>query len=206
MPSDLLELLQSNPALAKLLRGSAQGAIAPSLGAALGGPPGMLLSLLPIIMSLFGGDPQADMRRKAEKLSSPQHLIDIQQKLLRMLGATPENVANRAGIVNQSTSLANSLSQSLSARGLGTTGIAAVAQPIARSAVGGRLANFEGALSAGAMNNARGMVDAELQALQGYPLGQSRLQGGIDKSLSALLPAIGDYYKNRYRAPVARIG
>lgn len=204
---DILRLLASastSSTQGTFANGAAPAASAGLLGA-LGGIPGIGIALLPTLLSLFHKDPAERNRQLAMMLSSPKHLLEVQQEVARRLGALPENVAARSNIVGQSTSLSNDLAHSLAARGLGTTGIAAVAQPVANSAVQGRLSNFEGSLSAGALSRAQEIVARQIAALNDNPYGQSQLQGGLDRSMSALLPAIGDYYKRRYQAPVARI-
>ncbi len=201
---DLIRLLQFGGPVAGNGSGGA-GRLAPGLLASLGGIPGISIAMLPALLSLIGGDPEKRNREEAMKLSSPEHLLSVQQEVLRRLGAMPENVAARSNIVGQSSQLSNALTRSLADRGLGTTGIASVAQPIANSAVSGRLGSFEGALSSGALSHAQELVRNQIAALLGHEYGQSRLQGGLDRSFGALLPAVGDYYKRRYQAPVARI-
>lgn len=177
--------------------GGGGGANPLSLLGMMGGPWGMALSFAPALFSLFGGDPQRRMRHELANMFTPENIRAWGNANLRTIGADPNTNIARAGIIQSGNTLSNELAKSFGARGLGTTGIAAAALPIARSATGARMAQFEGNLQQQAMQMALAQLQQRAAALTGNPYGQSRFQAGLDKSFGALLPILQAYLKQR---------
>lgn len=160
---------------------------------------GGALSFLPSILSgLFGGK-SSDQRLREQmlKVLSPYNFSKLAgQYYQNNIGGAAFSQGQRdiAGGANQAS---NQLAQSLGARGIGTTGTAALMSSLTPSLVGSQM----GQLRQGAWNSAQGQaqnnIQQQLQALQGTS-GPSQTSQMFAGGMSAFAPYLQSFLGHHY--------
>lgn len=141
-------------------------------GAALG-PWGLMggaaLSFLPSLLSgLFGGkSSEQRLREQMMKILAPQNFSKLAGQYYQQNIGSPAFAQGQRDIAGGANQASNQLAQSLGARGIGTTGSAALLSSLTPSLVGSQMAG----LRTGAWNAAQGQAQSNIQqqlaALQG---------------------------------------
>jgi hypothetical protein len=106
---------------------------------------GMLMGIPGLMGMLFKDDPTKQFGRNMEGLErffGPQAMTSGANQFYQAFRSSPAYTASKRGILQGGASLQNNLASSLGQRGLGTSGIGAVAGPLAGSATGGQIANL----------------------------------------------------------------
>lgn len=154
-----------------------------------------LLSFAPSLFSgLFGGDPNRKLRSQVNRLTSPQNVANLTGQFYNQAIGGPAYSQAQGAIAQGANQAANQVAQNLGARGIGTTGTAAVLSGLTPSLVGSQQAGLRSAAYQGAQSQAQKAIQAQIEALtqQGLPSQQQQLfAGGLD----AFTPFLQDYLR-----------
>ena len=150
--------------------GGALGGLGGLLGGLVGGPFGAIgMSLLPgLLGGLFGGEsPQEKLMKQIQKISNPANLNTQTTDFYRNFLNSPAYAQSQANIAGGSNQALNVLRQGLGARGLGSSGIGAVAPAITSSLAGNQLGQLQSSTYGQAQNAAQQSIQQQIQALVG---------------------------------------
>ncbi len=154
-----------------------------------------LLSFAPSLFSgLFGGDPNRRLRKQVAQLTSPQNVGNVTNQFYQQALSNPAYAQAQGTIAAGANQASNQVAQNLGARGIGTSGTAAVLSGLTPSLVGSQQAGLRSAAYQGAQGQAQKSIQAQLEALtqQGQPTqGQSLFAGGLD----AFTPMLQEYLR-----------
>lgn len=174
--------------------GAAASAI-PGFGSLLGP---LLLSFGPaFINKLFGKDPAKELRKRVAKLTSAQNVGKVTNDFYNQAQSSPAFSQAQGTIAAGANQAGGDLSRALGARGIGTSGSAAVLSSLTPSLVGSQMAGLRSSAYQGAQNQAQNSIQAQLAALtgsQGPSPTQSMFAGGLD----AFGPIFSNFLKQRY--------
>lgn len=123
-----------------------------------------------ILSGLFGrGQDRAERRRRAEirRLSSPEHMLGLQNQLYSQYQNSPAFAQARRGLFNANANMGNQLNASLASRGLSQSGIGAIAPTLAGSALAGQLGGLRTAGYNAAGQQAGSLIGNQISALTG---------------------------------------
>ena len=108
-----------------------------------------------------------NLRNQLMQLLSPEALTNESNSLFNNLKSSPIYSSLRTQAMNNATSLSNRLTESYGRRGLSTSGIAGIAQPLAASSYGNDFMNIDAGLFSKALGEARQNLSARAAALTG---------------------------------------
>lgn len=173
--------------------GAAAGAPFGPIGAAIGGGIGLISARL-------GAGAEAGrmkkLREMLERLFSQESISGETNKFFDMFKASPMYGGLRSQAMSGATSLANQLRTSYARRGLGTSGIAGVAEPLARSSFQQSFADID----AGGYRDALAAAMRNLQARAGIitqtdapSVGAGTIGRGIDNMLPMIYEMLKKY-------------
>ncbi len=146
-----------------------------------------LLSFAPGLISSLFGSPQAKLRSKVKGLVSPQNVQATTDKFYQGQIASPAYSQAQGTIAAGGNQAANQIAQNLAARGIGTSGSAAVLSGLTPSLVGSQQAGLRSSAYQGAQSQAQNSIEAQLKALQGTQ-GPSQTQQAFGVGIEAFLP------------------
>jgi hypothetical protein len=129
------------------------------------------------------------------KLLSPESLGNESNAIFDILKRSPMYSTLMAQAIGGTNSLSNSLSSSFARRGLGTSGIAAVAQPLAASSFGNTMMGINSDLFMKAMSLARENLNSRADYLSKAGPITSVGAGTLGRTLSDMTPQIYDWLK-----------
>lgn len=171
-----------------------QGSPIPGLGSLV--LPG-LLSLIPGLAGLFGGNPQAKLRLQIGKLMAGQGALT--NKLYQQNIASPAFSQAQGAIAAGANQASGNLASSLGARGIGTTGIGSVLSSLGPSLVGQQVGNLRTGAFQSAQEQAQQQIQQQIQALLGTQ-GPSPAQTGFGSGLNLFAPFLQAYLGAKYPA------
>lgn len=157
-----------------------------------------LLSMAPGFLSkLFGGDPQAALRRRIAELTSPQNVGNLTGQFYQQALGSPAYSQALGTIAAGANQTANQTAASLAQRGIGTTGTGAILSSLGPSLVGSQTAGLRTAAYSGAQSQAQQQIQQLIASLMGTqgPSQSSQLFAG---GLSALGPLLEAWIKSKY--------
>jgi hypothetical protein len=144
------------------------------------------------------------LRELLERLFSPESISGETNKFFDMFKASPMYGGLRSQAMSGATSLANQLRTSYARRGLGTSGIAGVAEPLARSSFQQSFADID----AGGYRDALAAAMRNLQARAGIitqtdapSVGAGTIGRGIDNLLPMIYEMLKRYGGSRQKRP-----
>lgn len=157
-----------------------------------GGPWGAIgTALLPSLLSklgLFGGDPQAKLRKQVAMLSSPQNLQRQTQFQYNQALQSPAFARSQGAIAGAGNTAINQLASSLGSRGLSGTGIGSVAGSLASSIPGIQMGNLYSNTFGQAQNAAQNQIQQQINSLLQAGAGPSQTQQLFAGGLQSLAP------------------
>jgi len=172
-----------------------------------GGPPtlgiapllvGLLSSMAPGLLSkLFGGDPQAKLRKQIMALLNSQG--GLTNKFYQQALGSPAFAQGQGLIAAGANQAGATLGREMGARGIGTSGSGAVLSSLIPSLVGSQQAGLRTSAYQGAQGQAQNTIQQQIAALTGTsgPSQSSQLFGtGID----AFGKLLQDWFKSRQPA------
>lgn len=142
-----------------------------------------------------------DMQRKLMALLDPNALSGETNSLFDMLRASPMYSGLRNSAMQNSASLANNLNASFARRGLSNSGIAAVAEPLARSSYQNTFAGIDADLFTKALGMARQNSATRAGIIGDYgnvpSIGAGTMGGFMSDSLPSIYKLIEKYWGNK---------
>lgn len=123
-----------------------------------------------LLGGLFGGGAarrNEQYRRQLMQLLSPQNLMNTTRQLYGSTLASPAYSQAQRGALASGNALQNNLAASLGARGLGTTGTGAIAQPLAASSAANQLGNLRTSAWNMAGQQSQDLIGQQVRALMG---------------------------------------
>jgi hypothetical protein len=151
--------------------------------------------------SLLGGllgknDPQEKLRKQLMALYGPENLTKNTNALYSQFLGSPMFAQGQGAIAAGSNQLQNALSGSLGARGLSTSGIGAIAKPIAGSLAGGQLAGLRAGGFQQAQTGAQNLINQQGQALQGIGASPNYTQQLLGNGMNFFGPFLQEWLKS----------
>lgn len=165
---------------------------------------GPLLGLIGGFSGIAGakqGDPTKQLQALLMQLMSPQGALTDANKFYQGFLGSPSFAQGQGAIANSTNMLRNDLARSLGQRGLSTSGIGAVAGPLASSSAGFQMSNL---YSAGWQQALQAALQQRAQLggmLGGLGGGRNYGMDIFSGVLGALGPALYGYYSNRQQKP-----
>lgn len=159
------------------------------------------MSMLPSLVGGLGSDPAARTRRELQRLLSQDTLGAETTNFVRLLSQSPTYLAGRNMAVQSSNAAHNAVSSALAERGLGTSGIGAVASSLAGSSLGANLGRMDAGLYERAISSAQSLIGSRADALLNTQYGTSRGAKGAARGLEAFMPYLRDYMLKRMARP-----
>lgn len=154
--------------------------------------PQILAALLSFAPTLFGGmfgDPNKKLRKQVAKLTSAQNLGRQTDQFYQQALGSPAFAQAQGGIAAGANQTQANLARNLGARGLGTTGSAAIMSSLIPSLVGSQQAGLRTAAHNTAQQQAQQNIKTQLETLlgtQGPSPTQQLLAGGLESFLPYL--------------------
>ncbi|HLE04141.1 MAG TPA: hypothetical protein VI729_05960 [Anaerolineales bacterium] len=159
---------------------------------------GAISSFLPSLLSgLFGGDPQAALRKRIAQLTSPENVGKLSDMFYRTAIHSPAYGQAQGTIAAGGNVAAGSLARELGARGIGTSGSAAVLQSLIPSMVGGQQAGLRTGAYQSAQERAMQSIQAQIEALTGTQ-GPGRTTQLFAGGLQAFQPLLQAFLGTKY--------
>lgn len=153
-----------------------------------------ILGLLGGVGGLFGLSAAGDPTRRLMGQLSPANTLNSANQFYQGFLQSPAYWAAQSGILANSNALQSRLSTSLGARGLGTSGVGAIAQPLAQSVGGFQMSN----LNADFWRQALMAAQQRQQLMLGLP--QTNWNAQLASSLLGAAGAgLGAYYGYKSR-------
>lgn len=148
-----------------------------------------ITSLLPgLLSSLFGGNEQAKLQALIQHLMNPQNQANLANQFYQQNLASPAYSQAQRGIAQGVNQTSNQVGANLAARGIGTSGSAAVLSGLSPSLLGSQLAGLRTQAYTAGQGQAQGQLEAQLKALmEGYGK-PSQTQNLFSGGLAALAP------------------
>lgn len=129
------------------------------------------------------------------KLFSPEALGAEGNSIFSLIKRSPLYSRLQANAIGGTNALSSSLARSFALRGLNTSGIAGVAQPLAASSFGNTMMGIDSDLFQKALSLARDNLSSKASFLMGRPNVPSVGAGTLGGLLSDMTPQIYDYIK-----------
>jgi hypothetical protein len=158
----------------------------------------LLLSMGPAFLSkLFGGDPNKRLREEIARLSHPGNLAKMTREFYQTAISSPAYSQAQGAIATGANQTANSVAQSLAARGIGTTGTGAVLSGLTPSLVGSQVAGLKTDAYSQARRETENWLRTRIAALTGTqgPTQSGQLFAG---GLEAFGPFLQAYLRGKY--------
>lgn len=180
--------MESSPAAAAL-------SAIPGFGSLIGP---LLLSFGPaFINKLFGKDPAKELRKRVAKLTSAQNVGKTTNEFYQNAISSPAFSQAQGTIAAGANQAGGDLQRALGARGIGTSGSAAVLSSLVPSLVGSQQAGLRTSAFQGAQGQAQNSIQSQLAALTGSQ-GPSPTQQMFSGGLDAFGPILSQFLKQRY--------
>lgn len=157
-----------------------------------------LASFAPSFLSrLFGGDPQAKLRKQIGQLTSAQNVNKETEQFLQQLLGSPAFSQAQGTIAAGGNVAAGRLASELGQRGIGTTGTSAVLSSLIPSIVGQQQAGLRTGAYQTAQERAMQRIQSQIAALTGTqgPSQSAQLFAG---GLEAFGPLLQQWIKSKY--------
>ena len=156
-----------------------------------------LLSFAPGLLShLFGGDPQKKLRQQVGQLTSAGNVGNVTNQFYQQALSSPAYAQALATIAAAGNQAQNTVGRELGARGLGTSGSAAVLSGLVPSMVGGNQAKLRTGAYGSAQEQAMQQIQQQIAALTGTQ-GPSQTRQAFGAGFEALGPIIDAWLKSR---------
>lgn len=177
--------------------GGGGGFLGGLLGSPLIGP--AALSLLPgLLSSVFGGEsPEQKMRKQMLRLLTPQNFAKQQGQFYQQNIGSPAYAQGQRAIGQGANLASNQLQQNLAARGIGTSGQAALMGSLTPSLVGNQMAGLQSQAWQASQQQAQQMIQQQLQALQ-QGVGPSQTQQLFAGGLASFGPYLQQWMAQKY--------
>ncbi len=157
----------------------------------------LLMAFGPALISkLFGGDPQAQLRKRIAKLTGAENVGRLTNQHYQNALASPAYSQAQGTIAAGANQAGANLQGALGARGIGTSGSAAVLSSLIPSLVGNQQAGLRTSAYQGAQSQAQNQIQAMIAALQGTQ-GPSQTQQYLGAGLSSFAPFLENYLKSK---------
>lgn len=169
----------------------------------------MPLPLLPIavggsaLLNWFGANSanqhNKNLQRQLMELLSPERLGKEANSLFDVIRSSPMYTGLRRNAMVGASALGNQLQTSFARRGLGRSGLAGIAEPLARSSFQGQFADIDATLFAKALAEARSSLEQRANILRGTDM---RSTGALTAggTLESLMPLLLKYFESQYPA------
>lgn len=118
---------------------------------------------LNFLSSRLGAGAERGRMKAIQRMYTPEYLTNMTNKLFQNMQASPMYTAARGNAMTNASQLGNSINASFARRGLGTSGIAGVATPMAQSSFNQAFAGIDADFFKQAMGNAQTMIDRQAQ-------------------------------------------
>lgn len=148
-----------------------------------------LLSMGPALLSRLFGDPQAELRKKVGKLTSAKNVSAETEAFLKQILSSPAFSQAQGSIATGANVAQGRLASELGARGIGTSGSAAVMSSLIPSVVGGQQATLRTGAYQSAQERAMEKIRSDIATLTGTQ-GPSRTGQLFAGGLEALGPIL----------------
>jgi len=156
------------------------------------------LSMLPGLLSMFGGDPRKKYMSQVQKLLGPQNMGNLTQQFYQQgLGSPAFSQAQRQ-IAQGSNQAGNILAQRMGQAGIGGSGTGAVLSSMVPSMTGNALAGLQTGLYGAAQGQAQNSIQQQLQQLQAMGAGPSQNQQLFSGGMSAFGPMLQAFMAQRF--------
>jgi len=176
--------------------GQGVGGFAPMAFSALGLP--ALLSFAPALLQrIFGGNPQRELRRRLNQLSSAGNIGRTTNQFYQQNLASPAFAQAQGGIAAGANQTQANLGRELGARGIGTSGTGAILSSIIPSIVGGQQAGLRTSAFSSAQQQANEQIQRQIAALLGTQ-GPSPTQQMFAGGLESFGPFLQQWLRARY--------
>lgn len=162
---------------------------------------GALLSFGPGFLSSLFGDPRKKMEREARRISSPQAQGQLAHQFYQNQLGSPAYSQAQGAIAAGANQASNQVAQNLAARGIGTSGTAAVLSGLTPSLVGSQQAGLRTSAYQSAQGQAQNEIQRRLAALQGMS-GPSNAQQHFAGGLEAFIPYLQALLSGRSGLPM----
>lgn len=163
-----------------------------------------LLAMAPGLLSkMFGGHPEADLRRRIQAALSAQGGLTDQYYNQNL--ASPAFTQGQQQIASGANATASNLGASLGARGIGATGTGAILSSLGPSIVAHSQAQLKTAAFQGAQQRAQQEIAARIAALNGTS-GPSQTQQLFAGGLSSFGPLFQQWFNSKYPTPAPKVG
>src|SRR3972149_6575921 len=147
-----------------------------------------LMSFAPSLLSkLFGGDPQRKLRQQIQALVSPASVGRLTGQFYQQALGSPAFAQGQRQIAAGANLASADVARNLAARGIGTTGTAAVLSGLTPSLVGAQQAGLRTAAQQTAQQQAQQSIQQQIAALTGTA-GPSQTQQLFGVGLEAFIP------------------
>ena len=154
-----------------------------------------LLSALPGLFGLFGGNPQVELRQQISRLLGSQGRLTNQFYQANL--QSPAFSQAQGAIAAGANVAGGNLAQALAQRGIGTSGSAAVLSSLVPSLVGSQQAGLRTSAFQSAQERALAQIQQQIAALMGTQ-GTSPARLGFAGGLQAFAPFLQQYLSGRY--------
>lgn len=149
------------------------------------------------LMNWFGANSatrrRKDLQRQLMELLSPERLGKEAGGLFDIIRSSPMYTGMRRNAMIGASSLGNQLQTSFAQRGLSRSGIAGLAEPIARSSFQGQFANIDATMFAKALSEARQNLTDRANILKGTS-GPGTGEQWAGSTLESLMPLLLAYF------------
>lgn len=181
------------------------GGMAAGLGGfgALGIP--ALMSFAPALIQSLFGDPQQKLRKQIMKLQGPQNVGRLTNQFYQNNLSSPAYSQAQGTIAAGANQAGNQLAANLGARGIGTSGSAAVLSSLIPSLVGSQQAGLRTDAFNAANQQAQQQIAQQIQLLMGTQ-GPSPTQQMFGAGLASFAPFLEQFLRNRYPGTFGSVG
>jgi hypothetical protein len=159
-----------------------------------------LMSFGPALLSrlgLFGGDPQAELRKKMMRLMSPENQAKMTNQFYQQAVSSPAFQQAMGGIAAGANATAGRTAAELGARGIGTSGTGAIMSSLTPSITGSQIAGLRTNAFGQAQNQAMKTLQDQLSALTGTS-GPSQTRQLAGMGLDAFGPMLQEFLRTKY--------
>jgi len=157
----------------------------------------MLMSFAPGLLGSLFGDPQAKLRQKLMQLQNPGYQSGLINQFYQQALGSPAFSQGQGTILAGANAAQGDLARSLGARGLGTSGIGAIAPALIQSGIGGQLAGLRTQAYQGAQGQAQNSIQQQIAALTGTA-GPSQGRQMFGVGLEAFQPFLQKFLQTKY--------
>lgn len=160
-----------------------------------------LLSMAPGLLShLFGGSNQDRLRRQVQKLLAPQNQSNLTNQFYQQALGSPAYSQAQGTIAAGANQAGGQLAQALGARGIGTSGSAAVLSSLMPSLIGSQQAGLRTSAYNSAQSQAMQNIQEQIKNLTGTA-GPSQSAQMFAGGMNAFAPMLQQWFNSKYPTP-----